>query len=237
MPVRVIAGLGNPGPRYDGTRHNIGFRAVDELAKRLGASWSENKKFCAHTASVEIAGQPVVLMKPDTFMNLSGKSLGEICRFYKWKPAECVVVYDEYTLPVGRLKLSLRGSPGGHNGVADIINRLGDAFIRFRIGIMPAQKPLAPLKDFVLGRFTPDEQAAIDRALPEWLEGLEYLVRHGPERAMNQLNQKKPSPPPTDEHLPQSPVPRDGDPGHPGLQGTGRNADHQAQGHPQEPGR
>lgn len=188
--VRVIAGLGNPGRRYDGTRHNVGFEAVDRLASTHSASWQPESRFCAHAASIEIAGQPVLLLKPQTFMNASGKAIGQVCRFYKWHPASVLVVFDEFQMDLGRTKLALQGSSGGHNGVEDIIRLLGNAFPRYRIGIAPAEKTLCSMTDTVLGKFTPEETLTLANSWERILSELELIVRKGPQLAMNTINQR-----------------------------------------------
>lgn len=190
--VRVIAGLGNPGTRYDGTRHNIGFAVVDQLAATVSASWKPESRFCAHTASIELAGRPVLLLKPQTYMNASGKAIGNVCRFYKWLPAEVLVVVDEFQLGLGRTKLSLNGSAGGHNGIDDIIRRMGPQFPRYRIGIAPGEPVLQKMTDYVLGRFGPDETATLTACQDRILSELELIVRKGPSLAINTINQRIP---------------------------------------------
>lgn len=192
MPVRVIAGLGNPGTRYDGTRHNAGFMLVNALAAQCGAAWRDDSRHCVQTASVTLGPQTLLLAKPQTFMNESGRALGGLAHFYKWAPADCVVVYDEYTIPVGGLKVSLRGSAGGHNGIESVLAHLGDGFIRYRLGIGPDSKPLQPLADFVLGRFSPEELTRFQASFDRYLSGLRLLAEQGPVAAMNQLNQRPP---------------------------------------------
>lgn len=197
MSVRVIVGLGNPGPRYDGTRHNAGFRVLDALAASAGATWREDSRYCAHTASVELEGSPLVLAKPLTYMNESGRTVGELCRYLKLKPAEVCVVYDEYQAPVGGLKVGVGGGDGGHNGIASIIQRIGAEFIRYRIGIAPesGRRPDEVLADFVLSAFTESERAVFDEAIDRYVSGLCLLIAKGPLLAMNSLNQR--SKPPT----------------------------------------
>jgi peptidyl-tRNA hydrolase, PTH1 family len=190
LPVRVIAGLGNPGPAYDGTRHNIGFQVVDALAAQAGAVWQLQTRMFAHTAPVIIAEHKVLLCKPTTFMNVSGQCIQQLCRFYRWQPAEVVVVTDEFQIPVGLCKLTFGGSSGGHNGLTDIINRLGGAFYRLRIGIGPRVKTRQALTDFVLDPFAADEQQTIHQTMPRVVDGLHQLVRHGFPQAANQLNQR-----------------------------------------------
>jgi PTH1 family peptidyl-tRNA hydrolase len=188
--VRVIAGLGNPGTRYDGTRHNIGFAAVDRLAAAHSASWKQESRFCAHAASIVIAGHPVLLLKPQTYMNASGKAIGNVCRFYKWLPASVLVVVDEFQLELGRTKLSLSGSGGGHNGVEDIIQRMGPAFPRFRIGIAPPNPTPMGMTDYVLGKFLPDETNTLANCWERILSELEQIVQQGPDLAINTINQR-----------------------------------------------
>lgn len=188
--VRVIAGLGNPGPRYDGTRHNIGFAAVDRIAAVHSASWKPESRLCAHTASIVIAGHPVLLLKPQTYMNASGKAIGNVCRFFKWLPASVLVVVDEFQLGLGRTKLSLRGSAGGHNGIEDIIQRMGPEIPRFRIGIAPSSPTPMSMTDYVLGKFTPDETNTLANCWDRILSELEIAVRQGPLLAINTINQR-----------------------------------------------
>lgn len=190
QPVRVITGLGNPGVQYDGTRHNIGFQVLDQFASGMQASWSPNKRFDAHTAETVLFGKPLMLIKPQTFMNLSGLSVQKVCRYYRFHPSQVLIVYDEIQIPLGQVKVSLRGSAGGHNGIEDILSRMGGDFIRYRIGIGPAEKSALPLKDFVLGKFSENEKEIMNARLPHLVEGLKLIIRQGPERAMNQLNQR-----------------------------------------------
>lgn len=188
--VRVIAGLGNPGSRYDGTRHNIGFAAVDKLAEAHSASWKAETRMSAHTASIEIAGQPVLLLKPQTYMNASGKAIGNVCRFFKWSPKSVMVVVDEFQLPLGGTKLSLKGSAGGHNGVEDIIQRFGPEFPRFRVGIAPPEPTLQRMTDYVLGKFSPGEIKTLATCWDRILTELELVIQKGPALASNTINQR-----------------------------------------------
>lgn len=190
MTVRVVVGLGNPGRQYDKTRHNIGFALVDALAAREGALWRDNARFSAHTTTVVIAGQNILLAKPQTFMNESGRSVGAICRYHRWGAGEVCVVYDEYQLPVGQAKLSIGGGAGGHNGIRDLIAKGYPEVVRFRIGIGPSAKPQMRLTDFVLGRFAEAEEAALKEAWPELLSGLDQLLRDGPALTMNSFNRR-----------------------------------------------
>jgi len=191
MSVRALVGLGNPGPRYDGTRHNVGFLILDELARRKGASWKDEPRLRAQTASVILAGNTVLLVKPQTYMNESARSVSAVCRLFKWKPAEVCVAYDEYQLGVGAFKVSQRGGSGGHNGMVSLIGSMGEDFVRYRIGIGPAEKPQVTLSEFVLGQFTPEESKKLEAAIDCLIEGLIHLVAVGPLEAMNSLNKRR----------------------------------------------
>jgi len=188
MAISVIAGLGNPGAAYHHTRHNIGFQVVDVLAEHLRATWQREQRCKALVANVRIAGQPIHLLKPQTYMNASGASLAAFLRFYKLPDSALAVVYDEINLDRGRLKLSIGGSDGGHNGIADIMRRVGNEFLRYRIGLGTKTHPEMDLKDYVLGRFNAAEKAIIESQINHYIKGLELLVRQGPVLAMNHLN-------------------------------------------------
>lgn len=191
MPISFIAGLGNPGTSYRGSRHNMGFVVLDALAEALGGTWKEERQFKALVSKVTLAGQSVWLVKPQTFMNQSGKTLAALARFYKVLPEAFAVVYDDITLALGRLKLTVQGGAGGHNGVASVLQELGTGFTRFRIGIGDKSHPDMDLADYVLGHFTSDEQAALMPRIPEFVRGLTLLVDKGAEDAMNLLNTKE----------------------------------------------
>lgn len=188
MSIAVIVGLGNPGPEYVGTRHNIGFAVVDALAAQLGASWKLDKKFHAETVKVSLTGQPVVLMKPQTYVNDSGRAVGAWLRFHRKPTAAATVIYDEINLDLGRLKLSISGSAGGHNGISSLLSEAGEGFVRYRIGIGSKGHPEMDLKDWVLGKFTAEEKGVIETQMPNYLSGLNLLHKQGIETAMNQLN-------------------------------------------------
>jgi PTH1 family peptidyl-tRNA hydrolase len=184
----IVAGLGNPGARYERTRHNVGFQLVERMAGQFGATWKSEKRFSAHTAFIETPAGRLLLVKPQTFMNRSGESLQAISRFYKKEPADFICVYDDITLPVGRAKLSLTGSAGGHNGVTDILQKLGAGFLRFRLGIGAKAHPEMDLKDHVLGRFSSEDENLFTAQIPNWIDQILFLVREGPQKAMNQIN-------------------------------------------------
>ena len=184
----LIVFLGNPGPKYACTRHNAGFMAGDALAKKLGVS-IDRLRFRALTAAAEINGEKVLLMKPQTFMNLSGEAVSEAARFYKIPPEHVLVVSDEISLPLGKLRVRPKGSAGGHNGLKSIIASLGsDAFPRIRIGVGAPPHPDYDMADWVLSVFRnqdlEDMLAASDRAA----EAVTTYISNGPERAMNRFN-------------------------------------------------
>lgn len=184
----LIVFLGNPGPKYECTRHNAGFMAGEALAKKLGVSISR-ARFKALTAFADIKGEKVLLMKPQTFMNLSGEAVGEAARFYKIPPEHVIVVSDEVSLPLGKLRVRVKGSAGGHNGLKSIIACLGsDAFPRVRIGVGAPPHPDYDMADWVLSVFRnqdlEDMLSAADRAA----QAVITYVTDGPERAMNKFN-------------------------------------------------
>lgn len=192
MAVTLIAGLGNPGREYEETRHNIGFLVIDAFAKAVDASpWKHEEKFNGWVCRATVNGQTLHLLKPATYMNLSGTSIGLYSRFYKIPVKEILVCYDELNVDLGEVKLSVRGSAGGHNGIANILNHVGSDFIRFRLGIGPKHPPEIDIKDFVLGKFRAEEQHTVSKKMPDYLAGIRLVLTQGVDKAMNQLNQRK----------------------------------------------
>ncbi len=191
MSISLLLGLGNPGREYADTRHNLGWRLLDALAAREGLSWKSQPAFQAETTRWDhLSGRPILLAKPQAFMNESGHAARLLTSYFKVPNAAVAVVYDDLTLDLGLVKVSLRGSPGGHNGVADVIAKLGEGFSRFRLGIGPKQPPEMDLKDFVLGKFTFEQRRQVEDLLPQFLSGLDLLLTSGPDRAMNLLNRR-----------------------------------------------
>lgn len=187
----MIAGLGNPGREYAATRHNVGFRVVDAWVARRDGSWAVRREFPADVARLTgPAGGELLAFKPRTYMNESGRALGAFCRYHRIVPPEIVVVYDEVNVPIGRAKISLTGSAGGHNGVASLLQHLGDGFRRFRIGVGPRHPPAIDLKDYVLGKLTPEQEQIFQENLPNYLAGLDLLLTQGVAAAMNQVNRR-----------------------------------------------
>jgi PTH1 family peptidyl-tRNA hydrolase len=192
MSISLVAGLGNPGREYEKTRHNLGFVVLEALARKQGLSWKTQASFEAETSRWDRAGQTLVLAKPQTFMNESGRSVRKLADFYKVPVESVIVLYDDLNIDLGLVKISVTGSAGGHNGVASLLEHVGDGFIRFRLGIGPRQPPQMELKDFVLGKFTPEQQSIVETNLENYVSGLTLLLNQGVARAMNSLNRRDP---------------------------------------------
>jgi PTH1 family peptidyl-tRNA hydrolase len=189
--MKLIVGLGNPGPEYDRTRHNVGFEVVDSLARRHAPGEVARAKFHAVLLDATIAGEKVILAKPTTYMNLSGSAVGEIIRFYKIDPAsDLLVIVDDVALDCGLIRMRADGSAGGHNGLADVEQKLSSQqWARLRVGV-GAPGP-APQKDYVLGKFRPDQREAVEQALDDAVEAAECWVERGVQETMNRYNRKQ----------------------------------------------
>ncbi len=191
MSISLVAGLGNPGRSYAATRHNAGWVVVDALAAAEKLSWQTQDRFEAEVARWDFApGHTVWLAKPLTFMNLSGRAIQKLAAFHKVPPAAITVVYDDLTIDLGLMKVSVKGSAGGHNGIADLLARMGDGFVRYRLGVGPKLPREMDIKDYVLGRFSDEQQSLFNQQLPRFLSGLRILLSQGPDQAMNQLNRR-----------------------------------------------
>lgn len=187
----IIAGLGNPTKEYEHTRHNVGFDTIDCIADQYGISINE-KKHRALVGKGMIEGQKVILLKPQTFMNLSGESIRAAVDFYKVdEKEELIVIYDDISLPPGQLRIRKKGSAGGHNGIKNIIAYLGhDTFMRIKVGV--GEKPAGyDLADYVLGHFSKEDRAIMDDAFKEAAEAVKMMITDGPDAAMNAFNKKK----------------------------------------------
>ncbi len=184
--IRIIAGLGNPGATYADTRHNVGFMVLDRLARHFNAQWKPEKKYKGELA----AGPGLLLVKPQTFMNLSGECVGALMRFFKFEPEQVLVVYDDISFPCGTMRLRAGGSAGGHNGMKSLIAHLGsDRFPRLRVGIgVPGQKDMV---GHVLGKFSPEEKPLLEDALTRAEQAVLTLLAEGFEAAANKYNVKK----------------------------------------------
>jgi PTH1 family peptidyl-tRNA hydrolase len=188
--IRLIAGLGNPGREYADTRHNAGFWFLEEVARKAGASLRLESRFHASVARVNLSGQEVWLIAPQTYMNISGQALAALASYYKITPEEMLVVHDELDLLPGTARLKRGGGPGGHNGLKDIIARLGPDFWRLRIGIgHPGDKNA--VADFVLHRPSQLEETLMRDALDQSLSALPLMVAGDMAAAMHQLHTKE----------------------------------------------
>jgi peptidyl-tRNA hydrolase, PTH1 family len=193
MFLSLVAGLGNPGRDYESTRHNLGWVVLDALARKHGLPWRQSAHFTAAVARWDLgAGRTRWLMKPLTFMNESGRAVGALARFHKIEPEAIAAVYDDLTIDLGLVKVTTTGSAGGHNGVASLLEHLGGGFVRYRLGIGPKEPPQMELTDFVLGKFTPEQQLLVNQKLEHYVHGLDLLLSRGVETAMNQLNRRDP---------------------------------------------
>lgn len=184
----LVVFLGNPGTKYEMTRHNAGFMAGDAMAKAQGAAINRSR-FKALTGTCDIGGETVMLMKPQTFMNLSGEAVAQAVSFYKLAPDHVIVVSDEVALPIGKLRIRTKGSAGGHNGLKNIIALLGtDQFPRIRIGVGAAPHPDYVMADWVLSSFKGKDAEDILAAAARAAEAVECYITKGADRAMNLYN-------------------------------------------------
>lgn len=195
--MKLIVGLGNPGLQYDKTRHNVGFMVVDALAARHAAGQIPKSRFNAITLDAHIGAEKVLLMKPTTYMNLSGKSVSEAVRFFKLEPSEdLIIIVDDIALPVGHTRVRKNGGSGGHNGLSDIDRMLGgDAYIRVRLGVGAVPK-LMGQSDWVLSRFMSEEREDIERGIERAADATECILDEGVVKAMNAFNVKLKKPKP-----------------------------------------
>lgn len=185
----LLVGLGNPGDRFENTRHNVGFLIVDELAERLNVP-VQKLKFKALTNTVTLADRQVLLMKPVTYMNLSGESVRPAADFYKIPPDHVLVFSDDVALPLGRLRVRRGGSAGGHNGLKSIIQHLGtDQFPRVRVGVGDKPHPDYDMADWVLSKLQGPDRQVIDRAVARAADAAEEILARGVDSAMNLYNQ------------------------------------------------
>lgn len=184
--MKLVVGLGNPGRQYEDTRHNVGFRVIDELARRWQLDVGR-RQFQGLAGAGRIRDQRVLLLKPATYMNRSGGSVREAATFHKVEPADLLVVLDDMALPLGRIRIRASGSAGGHNGLADVIREMGnDGIARMRIGI--EQVSGERMVDHVLGPFSPEEEAVVAPAVSRAADAVECFLAEGLEAAMNRFN-------------------------------------------------
>lgn len=188
----LVVGLGNPGKKYEKTRHNIGFRAADEIAANFqfsSAGSGIQSKLNAKIFKGEIAGKKIILAKPQTFMNLSGKAVKDLMRFYKIMRPGLVVVHDDIDLPLRKIRISMGRGSAGHKGVESVIKELGTKnFVRFRIGIQPISGKPKNAEDFVLKNFTKDEEKIVQEVIEKTREAIEFYLTEGLEKTMSKYN-------------------------------------------------
>jgi peptidyl-tRNA hydrolase, PTH1 family len=188
----LIAGLGNPGPRYQATRHNLGFRLIDELARRCGVPDSAfRERFHGQVASARLGDEELLLLRPQTFMNESGRSVQAACTFYKIKPADLIVAHDELDLPFADVRLKKGGGDGGNRGIRSVTGALGADYVRIRLGIgRPPPDFRGEPADFVLQAFASSELPSVEQMLARGAEAVSLVTSLGLEKAMNRINQR-----------------------------------------------
>jgi PTH1 family peptidyl-tRNA hydrolase len=187
--LHLIAGLGNPGPGYAATRHNIGFVLVDRLAARWRAAWALEKKFQARLARVEVEGRKVILCQPQTFMNASGEAVGAVSRFYQVPVESILIVVDDADLPLGQLRMRPEGSSGGHHGLESVEQQLATrGYPRLRLGIGRRTEDQREITDYVLGRFEAAERGTMEEVLDRAVRQVECWLSAGISEAMNEFN-------------------------------------------------
>jgi PTH1 family peptidyl-tRNA hydrolase len=186
----LVVGLGNPGKQYEHSRHNVGFDTLDILADRLHVR-VDRIKFKALTGIAEIGGEKVLLMKPQTFMNLSGEAVRQAADFYKLPPERILVIFDDISLAPGRLRIRASGSAGGHNGIKSIIAQLGSQdFPRIKVGVGAKPHPDYDLADWVLGKFSGEDKKQAEAAMARAADAVEAILTVGPEKAASKFNGK-----------------------------------------------
>lgn len=191
MAISLIIGLGNPGRQYEGTRHNVGFMLLDEIAGAAGVDFKSEPRFQAHLAKLP---DGTLLMKPQTFMNLSGRAIRQMMAFFKWDTERMLVIYDDVALPLGHLRFREKGSAGGHNGIRSIIEHMGgDGFPRLKLGIGGASP--GEMTGHVLGKFAPDEREDLQNMLATAREAVQISLSQGIALASNRFNTPRVKPP------------------------------------------
>ncbi len=196
MPFKILIGLGNPGSQYERTRHNVGFMLLDRMALALGCPFAPAPKWQSHLAKLP---DGTLLMKPQTFMNLSGRAIRQLLSFHKWSAEDLLVIYDDAALPLGTLRFREKGSAGGHNGIKSIIEHLGTQdFARLKIGIGSSQP--GGMVGHVLGKFSPDEQGVLENTLASAFDAVQLARSQGIAAAANQYHTRnQPTEAPTNE--------------------------------------
>ncbi len=183
----LIVGLGNPGSKYDNTRHNIGFAAMDYICDKTGTRL-DKAKFKALYGTWKYKDKKIILLKPQTFMNLSGEAVGAAARFYKIPPENVIIIYDDVSMAVGKMRIRLKGSAGGHNGIKSIISHIGDAFPRIKLGVGEKPHPEYDLADWVLGKFTDSDKKALSEKFESAYQSVQLIIDGSTDKAMNLYN-------------------------------------------------
>lgn len=189
--IALVVGLGNPGRQYEGTRHNIGFMVLDRLAAEAGAAFESRPKWQSHVA--KLPGSGILLVKPQSFMNLSGRPVRQIASFHKWVPEQVLVVYDDAALPLGKLRFREKGSAGGHNGIKSLIEHFGgDGFPRLKVGIGGSEP--GNMTGHVLGNFREEERELLENTLARAVEAVQLALSRGLGPAANFYNSNNGTP-------------------------------------------
>lgn len=183
----LVVGLGNPGTKYDNTRHNIGFETVDYICEKTGVKL-DKAKFNALYGIWKYGDKKVVIAKPQTFMNLSGDAVGAIARFYKIPSENVIIIYDDVSLAVGKMRIRSKGSAGGHNGIKSIISQIGDVFPRIKIGVGEKPHPDYDLADWVLGKFTDSDKKILTDKFESAYQSIQLMIDGQTDKAMNLYN-------------------------------------------------
>jgi PTH1 family peptidyl-tRNA hydrolase len=185
--MKLVVGLGNPGKEYENTRHNIGFEVVKKITE---SAWKKNKKFNTEIAEEKIGNEKIIFLKPQTFMNNSGRAVAAAANFYKIKPVDILIVHDDIDLPLGKIRIKKDGSSGGHRGVESIIASLGtENFIRLKIGVAPETRPKTfDAANFVLKKFSKNDKKLVDEIIKKATEAVAVILAGGIDSAMNQFN-------------------------------------------------
>jgi PTH1 family peptidyl-tRNA hydrolase len=184
--VKIVVGLGNPGVKYASTPHNIGFEAVDAIASEIGADWQEKRQYKCLWAKGVLNGEQVILVKPQTFMNLSGVSVASVVKYSNSTPSDLIVIHDDIDLALGRLRVRSSGSCGGHNGIRNIIENLASAdFVRIKLGV---GKDKSDVISHVLGKFSPEARAVADKLVSATSSVVSSIIKGGAQYAMNTFN-------------------------------------------------
>ena len=183
----MIVGLGNPGSKYDNTRHNIGFACIDYICEKTGVK-TDKAKFKALYGTWKYKDQKIIILKPQTFMNLSGEAVAAAARFYKIPPENVIIIYDDVSMAVGKMRIRLKGSAGGHNGIKSIISHMEDSFPRVKMGVGEKPHPEYDLADWVLGKCTDSDRKTLSEKFDNAYQAVQLIIDGQTDKAMNLYN-------------------------------------------------